>query len=222
MQGPPMQNPPHHVRELVMSYMILRRVVGVIGLALPVALVAGHLLIDPDPLPPSISDYYYSDMRDLLIGSMWALAVFMASYRGHERKDDITGDITCISAILVSLFPVAPAQGASESAELIGYVHLTAAGVFFISLAYFCLVLFRKGLPAVERRKRLRNRVYLTCGLVIVGCLVALILFGFMGDRWPLIAEWKLVFWVEAIGIWAFGWSWLVKGQGLLADKPAS
>ena len=96
-----------------MSYMILRRVVGMIGLGLPVVLVTGHLLLDHDPLPPSISDYYYSDMRDLLIGCMWALAVFMASYRGHDRRDDITGDITCVSAILVSLFPVAPATGAT-------------------------------------------------------------------------------------------------------------
>lgn len=215
--------PPHdHVRELVMSYMILRRVIGAIGLALPVALVVGHWVIDHDPLPPTLSDYYYSDMRDLMIGSMWALAVFMASYRGHERKDDITGDITCVSAILMSLFPVALSSGATETQQLIGYVHLTAAGIFFVSLAYFCLVLFRKGGASRERRKVLRDRVYLTCGSVLVGCLVALIVFGIQGDDWPWIEEWKLVFWIEAIGIWAFGWSWLVKGQALLADKPVN
>lgn len=204
-----------------MSYMTLRRVVGVIGIGLPVALVTGHLLIDADPLPPSISDYYYSDMRDLLIGCMWALAVFMASYRGHERRDDITGDITCVSAILVSLFPVAPAIGATPAQTMTGYVHLTAAGVFFISLAYFCLVLFRKGGSGRDRRKILRDRVYFTCGSVIVGCLVLLILFAVKAADWLFIADLKLVFWVEALGIWAFGWSWLVKGQGLLADKPA-
>lgn len=218
----PSPQPPHHVRELVMSYMILRRVVGTIGLALPVILVLGHLLIDRDPLPPSISDYYYSDMRDLLIGCMWALAVFMASYRGHERRDDITGDITCVSAILVSLFPVAPSTGATSTQELIGHVHLTAAGIFFISLAYFCLVLFRKGGPSQEPRKRMRNRVYLVCGWVIVCCLVALIIFGIMDAHWSFIREYRLVFWAEAIGIWAFGWSWLVKGQALLADRPPS
>ncbi len=205
--------------ELVLSYLGLRKVVGGIGLVLPVALVLGHWWIDESPLPPSISDYYYSDMRDFLVGSMWALAVFMASYRGHERQDDITGDITCLSAIGVSLFPVAPPIDATPTQTTIGYCHLTFAGIFFISLAWFCLVLFRKGGPVRSKRKTQRNRVYAICGWTLIGCLGLLILFGVQAKQWLFITQYKLVFWVEAIGIWAFGWSWLVKGQALLADK---
>ena len=212
----------HPHSELVLSYLGLRKAVGCIGLALPVVLLVGHGWLDSSELPPSISDYYYSTMRDVLVGAMWALAVFMASYRGHERQDDITGDITCLSAIGVSLFPVAPADGATPLQESIGLLHLTFAGIFFISLAWFCLVIFCKGGANRSRRKQQRDRVFLVCGWTLIGCLLLLILFGLKSDDWPFVSQYKLVFWVEAIGIWAFGWSWLVKGQGLLADRPGS
>ncbi len=101
---------------MVMSYWELRKAVGLIGIALPLLLVAGKYLFEGPGIQDSISDYYYSVMRDVFVGSLWAIAVFLLSYRGHERQDDLTGDLACLFAIGVALFPTAPAGGVKSPA----------------------------------------------------------------------------------------------------------
>jgi len=51
-------------------------------------LILGKILYFRDPgIQDSISSYYYTDMRDVLVGSLCAIGVFLWSYRGYDDPD---------------------------------------------------------------------------------------------------------------------------------------
>jgi hypothetical protein len=216
-----MSAPAGGTSDLVISYLGLRRGIGLVGTALPFVLALGGLLSGLPGLEPSISAYYHTPMRDVFVGSLCAIAVFLASYRGPERADDLLGDVACASAIGVALLPTTPADP-TPAERLVGALHYASAAVFFLSLAAFCLWLFRKTSPAraPTARKLQRNRVYTVCGWVILGCMAGILL-----AKQVLPAAWvdrlAVVFWLEAAAVLAFGVSWLVKGELLLADETA-
>lgn len=204
--------------SLVISYLKLRKAVGLIGIALPLVLVAGTVVVRGFSIEPSISDYYYTHMRNVFVGSLWAMAVFFLSYRGYDRKDDLAGDVACVFAIGVALFPTYPARELTTIDRIFGALHLLSAAALFLTLAYFCLVLFRKGSADMTPRKLQRNRVYTVTGYTMLACIVAI---GLLWIPSPLaeLKGWDAVFWLEAIALWAFGWSWFVKGEGILEDR---
>lgn len=199
---------------LVHSYLFLRRAVGILGVALPAVLIIGKYLIQGGPLLDSISDYVYSDMRGVLIGTMAAIGVFLFSYRGYGRVDDLTADVAAVGAIGVALFPTTPFTGQPSKAErAVGLVHIISASIFFAALIVFCLFLFtRSGSVRPTGRKRARNVIYVACGVIMLGCLVTI---GIV--EW-LVPVGGLVLWLESAAVMAFGVAWLVKGETILAD----
>jgi len=215
-----MNQRPGSSATLVLSYLGLRKALGIIGTALPFVLAIGKILLEGPGIQSSISSYYYTVMRDVFVGSMCAMAVFLLSYRGYERKDDIAGDLACIFAIGVALFPTTPTLTPTALDKFIGGVHLASAASFFLTTAYFSLVLFRKTDPTRHptRRKLQRNRVYTACGYTILVCLALIVLVNLLPANAALI---KLdpVFWFESIATVAFGISWLTKGEAILKDK---
>src|SRR2546427_9941788 len=91
--------------SLVLSYLGLRKAVGIIGTALPFVLAFGKILLESPGIQSSISSYYHTGMRDIFFGSLLAIAVFLISYHGYQRKDDIAGDLVCVLALGFVLFP---------------------------------------------------------------------------------------------------------------------
>jgi hypothetical protein len=205
--------------SLVLSYLGLRKAIGIIGIALPFVLIIGKWLLESSGIQPSISDYYYTVMRGVFVGSLCAIGVFMMSYRGYDKRDDIAGDLACIFSIAVALFPTTPDQNPTCIDKLVGYVHYASAAAFFLTLAYFCLVLFRKTDPTkpMTRQKRQRNGVYFACGSIILAC-IALLLLNAIFLRGTPIEQLKPIFWLEAIAVLSFGVSWLTKGEAILKD----
>ncbi|OLR93715.1 DUF998 domain-containing protein [Actinokineospora bangkokensis] len=201
------------MRGLVHSYLFLRRAIGTLGLLLPLVLIAGGYLADGRVLS-SISGYYYSPVRDIFVGAMCAIGVFLFSYRGYDRVDDLASDVAAVAAIGLALLPTTPPDP-SEHAKLIGVLHLVFAGIFFLSLAYFCLVLFRKSDdPTPTPRKAARNRVYVACGLAIIGSLALIVASGPLG----IPGELRPALWLETVATMAFGLAWLTKGEAILGD----
>lgn len=110
----------------------------------------------------SISACYYTGMRNLFVGSLCAIAMFMLCTRGYDRKDEVAGIFSALCAIGVAFFPTSPASGATHRQCVIGNVHDTFAALLFLALAYFCLVLFRMSAEnrVLTRNGIQRNRVY--------------------------------------------------------------
>lgn len=98
--------------------------------------------------------------------------------------------------------------------------HLIAAGVVFVYLGFFCLLVLRRVIPRrhgegsnMLRSKRNRNTLYFWCGVVILLCVAVLALKKpVLGDltRWN---SYNLTFWVELMALWAFGLAWVTKGR---------
>lgn len=198
----------------VISYLGLRKAVGIIGIALPFVLVLGNILLWDGGFASSISAYYYTEMRDIFVGSLCAIGIFLMSYRGPERQDDIAGDLACVFALCVALFPTT-ADG--QPTSLSGVLHLASAAGLFLTLAFFCLKLFPKTKPGSTptASKRRRQQVYIACGWIILAC-IALIVFAANLPGDSAVKRMNPVLWLESLAVFAFGWSWLVKG---LKDK---
>src|SRR5215468_1540580 len=94
---------------LIISYLGLRKAVGFIGLGLPFVLIFGNQLFPDSPwFQYSISDYYYTHMRNVFVGSLCAIGVFLITYRGYDICDRIAGALASVFAIGVALFPTTP------------------------------------------------------------------------------------------------------------------
>jgi hypothetical protein len=202
----------------LISYMTLRRFVGLIGILLPFALVIIHiLLVRQLVMQGSMSGYYYTDVRGILVGSLCAIGVFLFAYRGYGRWDNWLTNAAGVFAVGVALFPTAPVNP-SPHARDIGYVHFACAGSLFAVLAVISLWLFTQAEPDTERsaQKKKRDLVYRICGGVIVACLVLVpiesLVIGVPVQRF------RPLFWLEAVAVVAFGIAWLVKGQAILKD----
>ena len=147
---------------------------------------------------------------------------FLLSYKGHERSDDIAGDLGCVFAVGVALFPTTPDGAAASGARLIGYVHEAFAALFFLTLIYFSLFLFTKTDPdkSPSKKKLQRNKVYKASGYTMVICILLIAIYSFLPKTMEsLLEEYQPVFWLEAVAIVAFGISWLTKGEAILQDE---
>ncbi len=207
---------------LALSYLGLRRAVGWIGLLLPFGLALGNIIVfRAQGIEGSISSYLHTDMRGLFVGSICATAAFLMSYR-YKREDTVAAFIAGLFAVGLSLFPPARGSNPPTSEAIIGGFHWGFAASFFLTLAYFCLFLFTRTTagksPTTQKLKR--NVLYRVCGCTMLGCLV---LIGVVNvafkNTW--LESLSPVFWLETAALWAFGISWLVKGETILRDKES-
>ena len=208
--------------SLLISYLTLRKVVGILGMALPFVVFLGGKFIFKTDIQSSISSYYYTGMRDVFVGILWTIGFFLYSYRGYGPIDNITGNLACVFAVMVSLFPTTADGSASRAEEVIGTVHLIFAALFFLTLSYFSLALFPKTNlnKQFTLQKAQRNIVYKVCGYVMLACIVLMAIYKFwVEDAVPGLQAFEPVFWLEATAIFVFGVSWFTKGEAILADK---
>ena len=192
---------------LVHSYLFLRRAIGLIGLALPFVLIFGKQLFDGGDLAGSLSAYYYTDVRDVFVGSMCAAGVFLLAYYGHDFADNVASSVAGLGAIGLALFPTTPDHDVTAWDRASGVLHLVFAAVFFLMLAYFCLRLF----PHDGEQPPGIGVVYRVCGVVILAALVLIAVTSWL----RLVPEWHPALWLESVAVWSFGVAWLLKGQTL-------
>lgn len=239
LQGPPDPAPgawQEGSNTLVLSYLAVRRSLGLLGLALPLSLLAWAGLSGKG-VQPSISDFYHTPMGDIFVGTMCAIGVFLLAYRGYRPEpgemlsDRWVSRIAGLAAIGVGIFPVqskaACAQPLCAIDGLSGRwqtLHFASALVFFLCLAVFCLVLFPKstGRARISERKRRANTIYRVCGWTILLALLGLIATfaakSLAGPRvQATIVRHDLLFWLETLAVLAFAISWLTKGKTLAA-----
>jgi len=208
--------------SLVISYLTLRKAIGFLGISLPFTVSLGAWLIFRTGMQSSISNYYYTGTRDVLVGTLWAIGFFLFSYRGYERIDRVAGILGCVFALGTALFPTAPEIDPSNTAKWIGYIHQGCAGLFFFTLIFFSLFLFTKTKPhgTPTRRKLQRNLVYRVCGIAMAVCILLMTFYTFLPEAATAsLKAYHPIFWLETIAILAFGVSWIVKGEAILKDE---
>jgi hypothetical protein len=209
----PARHPP---REL--SQQGHRRLIGVLGMLLPVLL---YLLAGLRPtvgLPrwevlDSVSAYYHTGAVGVFTGILFALALFLLTYPGYHGvlADRVVGWLGGTAALGVALFPTAAPGDLAEPTWWRPWVrtaHYGSAVLLFVSFILFAVWLFRKSnIPRRRDRpadKRWRDDICLGCGFVMIGAV--------LWAASSLVTK-RPIFLPEAIAIVAFAVSWLVKGE---------
>lgn len=221
---------PGREEPAILTFNTLRKAIGLLGMALPVILFAWSALLTEDHfLLDSISSYYHTNMRDLFVGILCAVSLFLFSYHGYDVLDFVAFKIAAFAALGVAFFPAFIKSPVNPEIHIAPNVsgftnaaHYAFAGTFFVTLALVSIFLFTKtdengkanGLSA---KKKTRNGLYVACGAVMLLCVLCMVVLGILPDTLPLFA-WDPVFWVETVALFAFAFSWLVKGALLFGD----
>jgi len=204
--------------NLIISYLTLRKLIGLLGISLAGLCVAGGILLGSGEVEPSISAYYTTNMRDLFVGILMIAGAFLLTYQGYDRTDNILSSVAGVAAIGVAIFPldyVEPGNIFGLTMPAVGVAHYIAAMVLFAALGYIALFQFTKGSTKTAQKRR-RNTVYRICGITI---FVSLLLMLFEGLVPALYLGTYFVLIIESIMLIAFGISWLVKGETFLTDN---
>jgi hypothetical protein len=202
------------------TYYTLRKAVGIVAVGLPFALSLPWWIVGGHSFEKSISMYYHTGMRNLFVGSLCAIAMFLLCARGFDRKDEIAGIVAAICAVGVAFFPTTPLHCPTPLQHEIGKVHYAFAALLFSILAYFCLVLFRMTAAdhGMTAQKVQRNRVYLVCGWAIIASMALIAVLALLKIDY-LPGGLGSSFCFESTALIAFGVAWLVKGEMFLKDK---
>jgi hypothetical protein len=186
----------------IFDYRTLRLAMGVIALSLPLLVT----FISAQKLE-SISASYYTDSRNIFVGLMFVVAAFLFAYNGWTTLQAFSSKFAALGAAMVALFPTScKLCGPSLHSTL----HALGAALLFGILAYFCLGPFREKTKGQGGKKALRSKIYLVCGLLIIGAMLTVIL---IPDQ--IKEEYRIVFWGEAVALSAFGVAWIVAGKYL-------
>lgn len=217
-------------KDYVISYLTLRKAIGILGIALPLVLILAFIFLNPGcGLPPSISHYFYTNVGTYFTGTLCAVSLFMYAYKGPAKADRYAALLACVCALGVAFCPTNPYG--PEGLDCIkvslmksptrNFFHYAFAGLLFLTLAFFSLILFTKsdGNPTPHKRKR--NLVYKVCGIIILLCITGIIITTFLEHKTATDQETLDIttYILETISLMAFGFSWLVKGEMIIQDK---
>ncbi|MGA3160503.1 MAG: hypothetical protein ABSC77_04735 [Terracidiphilus sp.] len=204
---------------VVPSHLTLRRAFGVVALGFPFALVVSWWILRKS-IESSISGYYYTDMRNVLIGGLCAIALYMLCSRSSDSKSSLIEILLSCCILGVAFFPIAPDANATLPQHMIGLAHWSFAILLFSTLAYYCLVRFKTGAANCEvmANERQRNCVYAVCGYLILACMVLAGLLK-VSMVWRLVGGARPTLYFESIALIAFGIAWLVKSESLIPER---
>lgn len=215
-------------KDAVRTFRRIRKAIGLLGVVLPIALFVLSLFpIFKTAVQSSISAYYYTNLREIFTGTLCAVSLFLILYKSSEnnvfwKDDDTMTNIAGIMALGVAFFPTNPGSCQEKIYTLIPYyskylgcLHYFFAAAFFLMLAEISIFVFTIGqkkskkIPASYLNE---NNIYKSCGIAIVVFTVMIVIC----DIFDLFPYSTLIF--EALALWAFGISWLIKGR-VLGDK---
>ncbi|MBN8666222.1 MAG: hypothetical protein J0M30_01885 [Chitinophagales bacterium] len=214
----------------------LRILIGVLGILLPLLLPL-VIWIDIGYWKPlySISHYYFTRSSPVFIIIVSLMAIFLLVYKGKKPIDFILSSLAGVFALILVVFPTDSISFVCRDPDHLyslaiypdnsfrAVVHYVGAAIFLGSLAAMSLFLFTKSdkpphLRGVQKRRR--NRVFRTCGVIMVLALLVILANPLKIISNEDFEKYHLMFWMETVAVWAFGTSWLVKAEVILKDKP--
>lgn len=221
---------PGENHPIIMTFKTMRRMIGISGMSLPIiAVFWTFVLSDCSTLLDSISAYYHTDIRDVFVGILCVVSFFLFAYHGYSYLDFITFKLAALFSLGIAFFPTKVALDAFPCVKICGtqcdlysIIHFTSAALFFCTLAFTSFYLFTKFKPNTKKedatiQKRRRNAVYRICGILIIACIILIAVMEHLPDD-SAMHRINPIFWLETIALFAFGISWLVKGEVVLKD----
>jgi len=202
--------------SIAASYLLLRKAIGWIGTLLPVVLIVGDAAFTSTPVPVSLSDYYYTPMRNIFVGALCVLGVFLVLYDVGVIADRWVTNVAGAGVLGVAFLPGSPeVPHLSTTQEVVGDLHVFFAAVAFLALSVTMWRFARAdsggpGAPAPSpgAAKFYRVSAGVMLGFVVLSGVAVLI---------PISVQHAtlVLFDFEALAIITFGISWLVKGRAL-------
>jgi hypothetical protein len=196
-------------------------------MALPVLVVIGHIGFEGGAeLLGSVSAYYHTCSRDVFVGILSVVGLFLIMYQGPEAIDDRAGLLAGLCALGVATFPVAKPGHVGAPVGLLQlpgstsqYVHLAFAATLFIILAAMAGFLFtRNSGQGRTPQKHWRDGIYRVCACAIVVSLLGILMHMAWFPNATIFGA-PPVFVGEAVSLLAFGYSWLIKGETFFRDR---
>ena len=210
-------------RQRLINHKVMRIIVGVIALLLSPAV---WLLAGGEHELTSISISYWTDSRDIFVGSLIAVGFFLSAYNGAGEGRDweyYLSKFACVFAISVALFPTTGFSDGNIPAKwiqvLAGLVGLLPVSIHYVSSVFLfvCLIALMWFFSNRAMQKGKPGRAYFYRGVsILMGAgIVAIYLIGKILDLRDT------TFWVEYWGLSLFGLGWLVAGSYKTESQPA-
>jgi hypothetical protein len=197
----------------------LRCLIGWLALLLPwlIVLLVGFF-------PDSISSTYYTfEAGPVFVIVLGSASFLLSAYKGYELVDDVLNTLAAVFGIMICLFPCWPVYLPQLQSvgtfqiprEISLWIHNISAILFFTVLSINSLFLFTKSKGEKTRNKKIRNIIFIVCGIGMIGSFLLMLIPSFYIQIWL----------VEAIALFFFGISWLTKANCypfLFCDKKKS
>lgn len=189
------------------DHRVIKLLVGLIAvfLAFFMQAVSGVLL-------RSISESYYYQARDLFVGLLFAVAALFLCFSG---KNTFERTLTVVASVLAAVVAIAPCACNRPNGTL-SVLHYPSAVGLFVILGYFCWRFRRTAMSKIKNypEAKIRARVYTVCFAGMIGCGLMAAVYAMAKE--PLDAKFpNYVFWMEALGLTSFGFSWLAASHTL-------
>lgn len=197
------------------NHKVLRVIVGCIALSLAPTV---YLLSGSEYPLTSISISYWTDSRDIFVGSLIAVGFFLSAYNGGGNGRDweyFLSKAACMFAVCVAFFPTEgfnakdiPARWILAITETLNtrpeYVHYAAAILLFACLIammwFFSKRAMKKGKPG-------RACFYRSISVLMASGIIALEVYGRITHSGITVLV------IEIWGLTLFGIGWLVAGS---------
>ena len=206
--------------------------IGILGICLPVLLFL-VLMIDAGFTHPlfSISHYYFTRASGVFVIIVSLLGIFLLIYKGKEPVDFLLSSAAGLFALCLLIFPTDNISNVCHDenhlysltilheSKFRPVFHYISAAIFLSCLAYMSLFLFTKSNKSPELRgkqKRRRNRIFRTCGVIMVLALLVILANPLKIISKDSFEKYHLMFWMETIAVESFGVSWLIKAEVIL------
>ena len=126
-------------RSLTPSSLLFRICIGGVAILFLAVVVFGRMYFKGIGIEDALSDYYYTPMRDVLVGGLCALATLLMCYR-YQPKDHVVSFVAGACAILLAIFPTQCPPGCQKINLIIVLVHAVSSALFLLTT--FLLVFY--------------------------------------------------------------------------------
>ena len=238
---PPARNSKELWKHFSDTYFSLRAGLAVLAFAMPLVLYFYGKYRHGLDLQPSMSAYFWAatkdqcatfPMRTFFVGFLFAVGVGLYVYKGLTPLENLFLNLAAVCAVVVAIYPERlPEIPDSDRLKEIylncpavevwaalppKYVHWIAAATLFVLLALVAWLCARNSLEYLppDSNKAGFERTY----KIIAFAMILFPLYG-IAVAWLLGQMPNKIFFIEAAGMWTFGFYWATKSRELALSR---